>query len=74
MSSIDIAFLMGLVAVIFAVCVVVGIFALVAQRAGYSRWWGFAMLMPMLNLVILWIFAFAIWPVMKARGQAQLDR
>ena len=74
MSSIDIAFLMRLVALVFAVCVVVAIFGRVAQRAGYPRWWGFVMLMPMLNLLVLWIFAFAIWPVMKPRGQAYIDR
>jgi uncharacterized membrane protein YraQ (UPF0718 family) len=31
-------------------------------RAGFSKWWTIAFLVPFLNLVALWIFAYARWP------------
>lgn len=36
--------------------------ALVAGKAGYSHWWGLAILVPVLNLVLVWYFAFSAWP------------
>jgi hypothetical protein len=48
----------------------VAVFGRIVNRAGYSRWWLVAMLVPVLNLVMLWIFAFADWPVSKPREQA----
>jgi hypothetical protein len=35
---------------------------IVARRAGYARWWGLAMMIPGINIVILWRFAGADWP------------
>jgi hypothetical protein len=46
------------------------IFGRILRRAGYSRWWLLTMFVPVLNLIMLWVFAFADWPVFKARGQA----
>jgi hypothetical protein len=42
------------------------VFGRILNRAGYSRWWLVTLLVPILNLVMLWIFAFADWPVAKA--------
>jgi hypothetical protein len=36
--------------------------ARIAARAGFSRWWGLAMLLPLVNLVLVWAFAFSSWP------------
>ena len=38
----------------------------VLHRAGRSRWWIILALIPLLNLIGLWVFAFTRWP--------QLDR
>jgi hypothetical protein len=52
--------------ILFAVLILwafVVVFGRIVNRACYSRWWLLTMLVPVLNLVMLWIFAFADWPV-----------
>ena len=39
--------------------------AKILSRAGVSRWWTIAFLVPFLNLVALWIFAYARWPAIE---------
>ena len=34
----------------------------ILKRAGYSGWWVVAMFIPLLNVVMIWIFAFSEWP------------
>lgn len=36
--------------------------ARVLRRAGFSRWWALLVLVPVVNLVALWLFAYARWP------------
>jgi hypothetical protein len=35
----------------------------ILKRVGHSRAWVLIMLVPLVNLVFLWIFAFKRWPV-----------
>lgn len=42
-------------------------FSQIVFRAGYSRWWILAIVLPGINLILLWIFAFADWPRDKGR-------
>jgi hypothetical protein len=37
----------------------------VANKAGYSGWWVLAMLVPIANVVVLLVFAFSEWPVVR---------
>lgn len=39
----------------------------ILRRAGYSGWWSLLMLIPIANIVMIWVFAFADWPALKAR-------
>jgi hypothetical protein len=48
----------------------IAIFGRILDRAGYSRWWVLTLFVPLLNLIMLWVFAFANWPVSRPRGQA----
>ena len=48
----------------------VAVFGRIVNRAGYSRWWLLTLLVPLVNLIMLWVFAFASWPVARHRGQA----
>jgi hypothetical protein len=48
----------------------VAVFGRVVNRAGYSRWWLVLMVVPVLNLIMLWVFAFADWPAAKPRSPA----
>ena len=47
-----------LVLIVLPVAVVIG-------KAGYSRWWVILALIPMVNLIALWVFAFSRWPALK---------
>jgi len=37
--------------------------AQILHRTGYSRWWLLVSLVPLVNVICLWIFAFTEWPV-----------
>lgn len=39
----------------------------ILRKAGFSGWWSFLSLVPLLNLVLLWVFAFTPWPSTKGR-------
>jgi hypothetical protein len=44
-------------------------FSRVVKKAGYSPWWALLGVIPVLNIVLLWVFAFARWP--RAGGAAR---
>ena len=33
------------------------------RRAGYSGAWSLFLLIPLVNIIMIWVFAFATWPV-----------
>jgi hypothetical protein len=35
----------------------------IIQKAGYSGWWVIVGFIPLVNLIMLWVFALARWPV-----------
>lgn len=37
----------------------------IASKAGYSGAWSILMLVPLLNLVLIWVFAFSSWPAAR---------
>jgi hypothetical protein len=37
----------------------------ILHKAGYSGWWIVLTLIPLANIVLLWVFAFARWPNLK---------
>lgn len=37
----------------------------IVQRAGFSGWWALITFIPVVNLLALWYFAFAQWPIMR---------
>lgn len=39
--------------------------AKIMQNAGYSRAWAFVYIIPFINLVALWVFAFSKWPALR---------
>ena len=43
--------------------------AQIIHKAGYSRLWILAWFVPLLNVIMLWVFAFSRWPV-EDRGMA----
>ena len=37
--------------------------AMILRKAGYSGWWILISLIPILNIIMFWVFAFARWPI-----------
>jgi len=38
----------------------------ILRKAGYSGWWCILLFIPLVNIVFLWIFAYADWPSLRA--------
>ena len=38
------------------------LFSHVIAKAGYPRWWALLGLLPVINVIALWLFAFSAWP------------
>jgi O-antigen/teichoic acid export membrane protein len=70
MFSLSIWHLIIVLVVALIIWAFVAIFGRVLNRAGYSRWWVLMMFVPLLNLIMLWVFAYADWPVSRRHGQA----
>lgn len=41
----------------------------ILKRAGYSGAWSLLMLVPILNIIVMYVFAFARWPVFEDRRE-----
>jgi hypothetical protein len=37
----------------------------IVRKAGYSPWLSLLVLVPLINVVMLWCFAFADWPILR---------
>ena len=35
----------------------------ILQRAGFSGWWVIASFIPLVKVIMFWVFAFARWPI-----------
>ena len=58
--------LVQLIIVLILVLIPLLIFSRIVKKAGYSGWWALTIIIPLINLVMIWVFAFAEWPVEKA--------
>jgi len=43
----------------------------ILHKAGYSGWWWLILLVPVVNIILVWIFACADWPIMKNKSHQQ---
>jgi uncharacterized membrane protein YhaH (DUF805 family) len=37
----------------------------ILHKAGYSGWWCLLTFVPLVNLIMFWVFAFASWPNLR---------
>jgi len=51
--------------VIIFIALSVWIYGRILNKAGYSRWWVILVFVPLLNIIMMWVFAFAKWPKLK---------
>ncbi len=61
---------------VFSIIVILIIIALygvpvvmIIRKAGYSGWWAILAFIPLVNIIMLWVFALSRWPV-EGRGGA----
>ena len=40
----------------------------ILQKAGYSGWWCLIVFVPIVNIIMFYVFAFADWPALRARN------
>jgi uncharacterized membrane protein YhaH (DUF805 family) len=63
--------LFHLVAVLVILVVYVVPVVKILHKAGYSGWWTLLMIIPLVNIIALWCFAFAKWPALAGDGGRQ---
>jgi hypothetical protein len=54
-----------LIIVLVLVVIPILVFGPVAKKAGFSRWWSLILIVPLINLIMVWVFAFMEWPAEK---------
>ncbi|HEV8680734.1 MAG TPA: hypothetical protein VGQ90_15265 [Stellaceae bacterium] len=60
-------FLPGVLIYLAVLYILLGIpVARILRRTGQSAWWSLLVVIPLANLVALWVFAFARWPAVDA--------
>ena len=50
--------------IVFLIVVVVPIWAscTIVRKAGFSPWWGLLSIVPLVNIAMLFVFAYSKWP------------
>lgn len=53
-----------IVLVVFGALIVVPIWAwcTIVKKAGFSPWWGLLSIIPLVNIAMLFVFAYSKWP------------
>ncbi|VVE52881.1 membrane protein [Pandoraea aquatica] len=45
-------------------------YARIIRRAGFSPWWVLVAFVPLLNIIMIWVFAFIQWPSLEKKSGA----
>lgn len=57
--------LFGVVGMVFGLAIAalfIWFYVRILHKAGYSGWWALLLFVPVVNIVMIWVFAFADWP------------
>lgn len=73
-SGLGIALIVLLVFYIVIVGVLVWAYVRIIRRAGYSGWWVLTGIVPLLNIIMLLMFAFKQWPIQREVAQLRAER
>jgi uncharacterized membrane protein YhaH (DUF805 family) len=46
----------------------VWLYVRIVQKAGYSGWWVLTLIIPLVNFIMIYVFAFSDWPALKKRA------
>ena len=72
-DSLGVGWVEGLLALVGFTALFLWLAARVVGKAGYSGWWALALFLPLLNIVAVWLFAFALWPGVPKDGRCAAD-
>ncbi len=64
-SQSDVHWLISLVVILVFVAIYLVPIVTILRKAGYSGWWCLMLFLPLVNLIMLWVFAFAKWPNLR---------
>ena len=70
MPSLSVCYFVAFVVLVLIAVAFVAVFGRILNRAGYSRWWLLTLVVPLVNLIMLWVFAFGDWPAARSPGHA----
>lgn len=42
--------------------------ARIIGKAGFNKWWALITLVPFINIIFVWVFAFSKWPVHESEA------
>lgn len=59
---------------ILVMAVVVGMTARIAQKAGFSGWWGVTQVVPLFGVVMIWVLAFIDWHSLPPPDRRERER
>ena len=54
-----------IIIILLLLAIPVLVFGPVAKKAGFSRWWSLTLVVPFVNVIMIWVFAFIEWPAAK---------
>ncbi len=60
----QIIILLGIIAIPFI------LFTPILRKAGFSAWWSLCFFIPVVNVVLVWVFAFIEWPMQKEHNKS----
>ncbi|NOT12089.1 MAG: hypothetical protein HOP23_09710 [Methylococcaceae bacterium] len=44
----------------------------IVQKAGFDGWWTLVLLIPVINIAMIWLFAFSLWPNLNSDTEQDL--
>ena len=57
------------IVIVLCIALIVLPFWRIFTKAGYSGAWSLLMLIPLVNVIVFYVFAFSSWPALKERAQ-----
>ncbi|MBU1274078.1 MAG: hypothetical protein KJ720_01755 [Proteobacteria bacterium] len=70
MGGVGLPELIVLLVVIVVVVASIWLSVKILKKAGYSPWWAVTMLVPLVNIIFVYVFAFSKWPALASAGSA----
>ena len=46
------------------------LFTPILRKSGFSAWWSLCFFIPVINVMLVWVFAFIEWPVQKEHNKS----